>query len=51
VALHHDSPADEQPGVAFTIAMRGREVDQHLIRHEFIKRLQQRYRAEGIQLL
>lgn len=41
-----------KPGVAFTIAMRGREiVDQHLIRHEFVKRLQQRYRTEGIQLL
>jgi len=41
-----------KPGVSFTIAMRGREVvDQHLIRHEFIKRLQERYRSEGIQLL
>ena len=41
-----------KPGVSFTIAMRGREiVDQHLIRHEFIKRLQQRYRSEGIHLL
>lgn len=41
-----------KPGIAFTIAMRGREVvDQHLIRHEFIKRLQQRYRTEGIQIL
>jgi small-conductance mechanosensitive channel len=41
-----------KPGVSFTIAMRGREiVDQHLIRHEFIKRLQERYRTEGIQVL
>jgi small-conductance mechanosensitive channel len=41
-----------KPGIAFTIAMRGREVvDQHLIRHEFIKRLQQRYKKEGITIL
>jgi len=25
-------------------------VDQHLVRHEFIKRLHNRYRAEGIEI-
>ncbi len=41
-----------KPGIAFTVVMRGREiVDQHLLQHEFIKRLQQRFRTEGIQLL
>jgi small-conductance mechanosensitive channel len=41
-----------KPGIAFTIAMRGREVmDQRLVRHEFIKRLQERFRSEGIQIL
>jgi len=35
--------------IGFTVIMRGKEfVDQHLIRHEFIKRLQERYRTEGI---
>ncbi|HJS43562.1 MAG TPA: mechanosensitive ion channel family protein [Gemmatimonadales bacterium] len=37
--------------VNFTVILRGREVvDQHLIRHEFIKRLHARYRAEGIEI-
>ncbi len=37
--------------VNFTVILRGREVvDQHLIRHEFIKRLHNRYRAEGIEI-
>jgi small-conductance mechanosensitive channel len=41
-----------KPGIAFTVVMRSREiVDQHLLQHEFIKRLQERYRAEGIKLL
>jgi small-conductance mechanosensitive channel len=35
--------------IAFTVILRGREiVDQYLIRHEFIKRLHERYRREGI---
>ena len=37
--------------VNFTVILRGREVvDQHLIRHEFIKRLHERYRTEGIEI-
>jgi small-conductance mechanosensitive channel len=37
--------------VNFTVILRGREVvDQHLIRHEFIKRLHRRYQAEGIEI-
>jgi small-conductance mechanosensitive channel len=35
--------------ITLTVIMRGAEVvDQHLLRHEFIKRLHQRYRREGI---
>jgi small-conductance mechanosensitive channel len=35
--------------VNFTVIMRGKEfVDQHLIKHEFIKKLHERYRREGI---
>jgi small-conductance mechanosensitive channel len=35
--------------INFNVILRGREfVDQHLIRHEFIKRLHRRYKAEGI---
>lgn len=37
--------------IGFTVILRGREVvDQHLLRHEFIKRLHARYRAEGIEI-
>ena len=37
--------------IKFTVILRGREVvDQHLIRHEFIKRLHERYRTEGIEI-
>ena len=37
--------------IRFTVILRGREVaDQHLLRHEFIKRLLARYRAEGIEI-
>jgi small-conductance mechanosensitive channel len=37
--------------ITFDVILRGREVtDQHLLRHEFIKRLHQRYRAEGIEI-
>src|SRR5712671_1446401 len=44
--------AFSKPGVAFTVVMRGREIaDQHVIQSEFIKQLQQRFRAEAIQLL
>ncbi len=35
--------------INFTVVLRGREyVDQHLLKHEFIKMLHQRYRKEGI---
>lgn len=35
--------------IGFTVILRAREfVDQHLIRHEFIKRLHARYKKEGI---
>jgi small-conductance mechanosensitive channel len=36
-------------GIRFTIILRGREfTGQYRIRHEFVKRLQARYRVEGI---
>jgi small-conductance mechanosensitive channel len=37
--------------IDFTVILRGREfVDQHIIKHEFVKRLQARYRVEGIEI-
>jgi small-conductance mechanosensitive channel len=37
--------------VSFTAVLRGQEfVDQHLLKHEFIKRLHRRYEAEGIEI-
>lgn len=37
--------------ITFTVILRGREfVDQHLIRHEFIKRLHRRFQAEHIEI-
>lgn len=37
--------------VRFKVTLRAREfADQYLIKHEFIKRLHQRYRAEGIEI-
>jgi small-conductance mechanosensitive channel len=40
-----------ESSITFTVILRGREVvDQHLIRHEFIKRLHHRYGAEGIEI-
>jgi small-conductance mechanosensitive channel len=37
--------------IGFTVILRGSEVvDQHLIKHEFIKRLRARYRVEGIEI-
>lgn len=37
--------------IQFNVILRAREfADQYLIRHEFIKKLQQRYRAEGIEI-
>jgi small-conductance mechanosensitive channel len=43
--------AFSKPGISFSIVMRGREIgDQHLIRHEFIKRLHERYREQEIRL-
>ena len=36
-------------GIGFTVVLRGKHVtDQHLLRHEFVKRLHQRYAQEGI---
>ena len=38
-------------GVEFTVILRGRGIeDQDLLRHEFIKRLHQRYQDEGIEI-
>jgi small-conductance mechanosensitive channel len=38
-----------ESSIDFSVIMRAREyVDQYLIKHEFIKRLQQRYQKEGI---
>ncbi|MCG8350845.1 MAG: mechanosensitive ion channel family protein [Chloroflexales bacterium] len=37
--------------INFTVILRGKEfVDQYLLKHEFIKRLHQRYRQEGIEI-
>ncbi len=37
--------------VKFTVVLRAREfTDQHLIKHEFIKRLHERYKKEGIEI-
>jgi small-conductance mechanosensitive channel len=37
--------------ITFTVILRGRTfVDQHLLRHEFIKRLHRRYEHEGIEI-
>lgn len=37
--------------IQFTVILRGRDyVSQYLLKHEFIKRLHQRYRAEGIEI-
>jgi small-conductance mechanosensitive channel len=37
------------PGIGFSVILRAKEfVDQHLIKHEFVKRLHQRFQAEGI---
>lgn len=37
--------------IQFTVILRGRDyVSQYLIKHEFIKRLLERYRAEGIEI-
>lgn len=47
--IRYNAFADSR--IDFTVILRGREVvDQHLIRHEFIKRLHDRYRAEGIEI-
>lgn len=38
-------------GIQFSVNLRGREfTDQHLVKHEFIKRLQRRYAQEGIEI-
>jgi small-conductance mechanosensitive channel len=40
-----------QSGIRFSVIMRGKEfTDKFLIRHEFIKRLTERYRKEGIEI-
>jgi small-conductance mechanosensitive channel len=37
--------------INFTVILRGREyVDQYLIKHEFVKKLHERFRAEGIEI-
>lgn len=37
------------PGIGFSVILRAQEfVDQHLIKHEFVKRLHRRFSAEGI---
>lgn len=37
--------------IQFTVVLRGRTyLDQHVLRHEFIKRLHRRYRQEGIEI-
>jgi small-conductance mechanosensitive channel len=37
------------PGIGFSVILRAQEfVDQHLIKHEFVKRLHRRFAAEGI---
>jgi small-conductance mechanosensitive channel len=37
------------PGIGFSVILRGQEfVDQHLIKHEFVKRLHRRFASEGI---
>jgi small-conductance mechanosensitive channel len=37
------------PGIGFSVILRAQEfVDQHLIRHEFVKRLHRRFSSEGI---
>lgn len=37
--------------IQFTVILRGRDyVSQYLVKHEFIKRLHERYRAEGIEI-
>jgi small-conductance mechanosensitive channel len=39
----------DDSGIGFTVVLRGKHVtDQHLLRHEFVKRLHQRYAQEGI---
>ena len=41
----------EESSINFVVILRAREFsNQHLIRHEFIKRLQKRYREEGIEI-
>lgn len=41
----------DQSSIDFSVILRAREyTDQYLITHEFIKRLQPRYRAEGIEI-
>ncbi len=43
--------AFEDANIRFTVTMQGKEyTDQYLIKHEFIKRLQRRYRSAGITL-
>jgi small-conductance mechanosensitive channel len=40
-----------ESSITFTVILRGREfVEQHLIRHEFIKRLHRRFRLEAIEI-
>jgi small-conductance mechanosensitive channel len=37
--------------INFTVILRGKEfVDQYLIKHEFVKKLHERFKAEGIEI-
>lgn len=45
------STRSQRPAIGFTVILRALEFgDQYLIKHEFIKALYGRYRAEGIEI-
>jgi small-conductance mechanosensitive channel len=47
--IRYHTSADSS--IQFTVILRGRDyVSQYLIKHEFIKRLHERYRTEGIEI-
>jgi len=48
-AVRYQSLADSS--INFTVGLRVRQyTDQHLVKHEFLKRLHERFRAEGIEI-
>jgi len=48
-AVRYQSLGDS--GINFTVSLRvGQYTDQYLVRHEFLKRLHERFRAEGIEI-